>query len=158
MRNIRCRLIQLERAGQPRSRGVSTDCRPWPIRIATPVVGLVIAAGLIANDHLSAVVVIPVVVALAAGYTYAAERSGLYISPVGIESRMTRRPGRFCIAWADIDHFEIDSNGIQQVVVVALRDDSRRLLPSTRSRRWDRARVERICRGLEQELAAARGE
>ncbi len=128
---------------------------PWPVRVLVPFIAFVVVLAVIA-DRTAPAVVVPIVVVLAGAYIYAAERSGLYVTDRGIESRMTRRGDSFRFSWADVDHFELLEGTAQLAIVVYLADGKRVILPSTKAWMYDRRSVEQIYDQLTRDLAAAR--
>jgi hypothetical protein len=127
---------------------------PWLARVLVPILTLVAVLGLI-HDHTAPAVFVPIVVLAAGVWIYAAERSGLYVTDWGLESRMTRRNNSFRYAWTDIDHFKLVNNGAQVAIVMYLAAGKPVLLPSTRAPALEKRRVERILAELERELVAA---
>jgi hypothetical protein len=127
--------------------------KPWPIRIGVPLMITVAVLGVL---HVGAIWAVPIPIVLGALWMYGGEWCGLVVTAEGIESRMTRSANRFGCAWMDIDDFKLVDNGYEVAIVVCLRDDSRRLLPSSRAWLWDRHAVKQIYEALKRDLAASR--
>jgi hypothetical protein len=128
--------------------------KPWPIRILIPIAALALIAGIV-HDGDAPAVLIPLVAFAATAYLYAGEGIGLYCSPGGLESRMTRRHNSFRYQWAEIERFEIVEAGALLAIVIHLRDGSQRVLPSTKGWRSQRAWLAETCTELNRRARAA---
>lgn len=126
---------------------------PWPVRILIPFAALVLIAGIV-HDRTAPVVLIPLVLVVTIAYLFAADRIGVYCSANGLESRMTRRANSFRYGWSEIDRFDVAESSAIVAIVVELTNGTRRVLPATKTYRYQRTLVSRMCDQLNREALA----